>query len=419
MQSEKSLKKAEYLLNQDRFGEAQSEIKNYLASSPEDLEGLVILTQTHLGLGQNEMADKVVDDILRVEPSNPFILYLKAITQLQLGKRKIALKFIDSALTFNPMMVEAHATKSAVLFQEAKFEEAQESAQKGLEIDPENQMCLNQLSRSLLKLGKMEEHIQADKQALKNNPMNPHTHATVGYGELEKGNIQKAKEHFRESLRLDPNNAYARDGMLHAIKSTNFYYRWFLKYIFWMQGLRPQVRWTVIIVGYLLIRGLDTYSGQLGVFSFAAEVVIVLYMVFAISTWIIGPVSNILLRFNSFGKYLLTEREIKVANITAMLLGLSLIGVGILLGYEGQIQWYNLGFYLLCSGVAMTIVVTSVEGAFLEKSKRNLKMAGTVLGIATIVLVLTAVVMPAMAVKIFNWIIYGFIGFQFFANSQE
>ena len=419
MEIERSLRKAEHLLNQDRFGEAQNEIKNYLASNPEDISGLIILVQTHLGLGQHEKADQIADDILKIEASDPVVLYLKGVTLANLHKRKESLKFLDNVLAFDPMFVEAYGLKAAVLFELARFEEAVEAARAGLEIDPENEMCLNNLSRSLLKLGQTEQHIEADKQALKNNPMNSNTHATVGFSELEKGNVKKAKEHFREALRLDPNNEYAKGGMIHAIKATNLYYRLFLKYIFWMQGLRPQVRWAVIIIGYLLIQGLSKYSDQLGSISAFAEIIITLYIIFAISTWIIGPVSNIFLRFNSFGKYLLEESEIKTANIAATLLGLSVVGTIIMFNAGEAVQWHNLGLYLLCSGIAMTVVFSSIENAVLEKSKRNLKLVGAIFGIACVVLVVSAVVLPGLAFRLFTWIIYGFIGYQFYANSQQ
>ncbi len=419
MELENSLRKAEYLLNQDRFGEAQKEIKSYLATNPEDIEGLTMLTQSHLGLGQDEKADEIVDDILKFDASNSIILYLKGVTQARLGKRKNALKFLNSALSFNPSLVEAHAVKAMVHIEDAQFEEALAAANTGLELDPQDESCLNQRSRALLKLGRKEEHVEADKQALKSNPMNPNTHATVGFSELEKGNTLKAKEHFREALRLDPNNDYAQSGMLHAIKSTNLYYRLFLKYVFWMQSLNPQIRWAVVIIGYLLVQGLDRYSEELGVFSPIAKGIVIIYIFFAISTWIIGPVSNIFLRFHSFGKYLLSQNELKTANLSAALLASSLIGLIIILLVGDQVEWYNFGFYILCSGIALTVVISSIENASLEKSKRNLKTAGTIFGIACGIVILSALILPGTALKIFNWLIYGFVGYQFYANTQE
>lgn len=413
------LRKAEYLLDQDRFSEAKAEIESYLASNPEDSHGLIILVHVHLGMGQYEKADTVVDNILKLDATDPIVLYLKGVTLSQLGKRKNALKFFKSALSFNPTFVAAHAALATIYFQLGEFEEALAAANAGLEIDAENVDCLNQRSRTLLKLGREEEGIEADRQALKSDPMNPDTHATIGVGELEKGNIAAAKEHFREALRLDPNNEYARNGMMHAIKSTNLYYRLFLKYIFWMQGLKPGFRWAVVIIGYLLIQVLSRNSSELGVFTPVADVIIYAYILFAVSTWIIGPISNIFLRFHAFGKYLLKEDDIKTANISAILLGFSFIGLLIFLILGEEPLWHNFGFYLLCFGISMTVVVSAIENAILAKSKRNLRKVGMIFGIAFVFVLLCSLVLPGLAMRTFDWLIYGFLAFQFYAGSQE
>ncbi len=418
METEGYLRRAEYLINQDRFGEAKKEIESYLASNPEDSRALTILVQTHLGLGQDEKADAVVDSILKLDATDVIALYLKGVTLVQLGKRKKALTFFNSALSFNPMFVEAHASVSMIHFEEGRFEEALAAANTGLEIDAQNEACLNQRSRSLLKLGRKEEGVAADMQALKSNPMNPHTHATVGFGELEKGNVGAAKKYFREALRLDPNNEYAKSGMMHAIKSTNVYYRLFLKYIFWMQGLKPGARWAVVIIGYLLIQVLNAYTSDLGVLRPVADVVIYAYLFFAVSTWIIGPISNIFLRFHTFGKYLLDEQDIKVANLSAILLGISFIGLCIFL-IGDEVFWNNFGFYLLCFGISMTVVVSAIENAILERSRRNLRTVGMIFGIAFVLILLCSLILPGLAIAGFDWLVYGFIAFQFYANTQQ
>ena len=420
MSFDRLIHKAEHLLNQERFAEAQKEIKSYLSSDPENAHALSLLAQAYLGLGQHAKADQIVDRVLALEPSSPSVLYLKAVTLFQLGQNKKSLKFIENVLAFNPSVAEAHGLKSLILFNEADFEESLTASNAGLQIDPENEMCLNQRSRALLKLGRKEEQIEADRQALKSNPMNPNTHATVGYSELEKGNISKAKEHFREALRIHPNHEYARYGMLQAIKSSNLYYRLVMMYFFWMQGLKSQVRWLVVIGGYILIQFLDGVSNQLGPFKPAADVVLVLYMIFAISTWIIGPVSNVFLFFHSFGKFVLSDEEKKTAKMCAALLGFIIIGGSLMLAFDNeQLQWHNLGVYLLSSGIALIVVISSVESAKLEKSKKNLRMVGSVFGVMCGLLILLGVSLPALAFGLFNLMIYGFIGFQFYANTQH
>jgi tetratricopeptide (TPR) repeat protein len=420
MELDRSLYKAEHLLNQQRYDEAHKEVNSYLALDPNSIPALVILVQTYLGMSKDEKADEIADELVKKDPSDPDILFLKGVTLSQLGKRKAALKFLDSALAYDPLKTQAHGLKAAIYFQEAEFERALEAADTGLSIDPENELCLNHRSMALLRLDRKEEHLNADLQALKSNPMNPLTHASVGFSALQKGETDKAKDHFREALRIDPGNEYARQGMLQAIKATNLFYRMFLKYAFWMQGLKPQVRWAVIIIGYLLIQYLNRSKDQLGAFAPVAEIVIILYMIFAISTWIIGPVSDIFLRFHPFGKYVLSDEEKSVANVCAALLTLAVIGAAMLITFDlPEVQWKNLGMYLLCCGISLTVIVSSIASRTLEKSKRRLRTVGIIFAVGCGILILSAIVLPVFALRLFDWLVWGFVGYQFYANSQE
>ncbi|MCV9386953.1 tetratricopeptide repeat protein [Reichenbachiella ulvae] len=419
MDLERALHKAEHYLNQERYDEAKKEVNSFLASDPENTSALQLLIRIHLAIKQYKKADELTDQLLKRNPSDPENLYLKAVIQAQLGKRKSALKFANSALTFDPSLSIIHGLKASIYYQQSEFEKALESANTGLSSDPHDETCLNFKSMALLEIGNEDEQLNADEQALKNNPMNPTTHATVGFNALHRNETEKAKSHFREALRIDPSNEFARSGMIQAIKSTNFVYNLFLKYVFWMSSLKPQVRWAVVIVGYLLIQFLNEYSGSMGSFKPIASAIIVLYMVFAISTWIIGPVSNIFLRFHSFGKYMLSQEEKKSATLSAILLGLSLLSAMGLHVFREDIQWYNLAFYLLCIGIALTVVVSSIENATLERSKKRLTKVGSIFAIACGIVLIMAVVTPGLAVKYFSWCLYGFIGYQFFANSQE
>jgi Tfp pilus assembly protein PilF len=420
MELDRALFKANHLLNQQRYDEAHKEVNTYLALDPHSIPALIILTQTYLGLNKDEKADEIADQLLRKDPSDADILFLKGVTQVQLGKRKSALKFLDSALAFDPLKTHAHGLKASIYFQEAEFEKSLAAADTGLRIDPHNELCLNHRSMALLKLERKEEHLDADQQALKSNPMNPLTHASVGYNALRKGETDNAKNHFREALRIDPANEYARQGMLQAIKTTNLFYRLFLKYAFWMQGLKPQVRWAVIIIGYLMIQFLNRSASSFGVFAPAADVIVFLYMIFAISTWIIGPVSDIFLRFHPFGKYVLTDEEKDVANICAGLLTIAVVGAVMLLSYDlNDVEWKNLGTYLLCAGIALTVVVSSIASRTLERSKRRLKTCGIIFAIGCSILIVSALVLPVFALRLFDWLIWAFVGYQFYANSQE
>src|SRR5690606_4560117 len=132
MELEKSLYKAEHLLKQKRYKEAHQEVTAYLATDPESVPALIILTQIYLGMDQEEKADEVAGQLVRRSPADPAILFVKGLTQVHVGKRKSALKYLNSVLTFDPMRPDAHGLISSIHFQEADFEKALEAANAGL-----------------------------------------------------------------------------------------------------------------------------------------------------------------------------------------------------------------------------------------------------------------------------------------------
>lgn len=418
MDQTNTLHRAHLLLEQQRFDEAKREVEQVLSADPTNVEALQALTQCYLGLDQTEKAHQTVESAIRQDPTDVISLYLKGVILLDLAKYRQALKFIDSALSFNPTFAEAYGAKSAALYALAQFEEALEAANQGLSVEADNTFCLNQRARALLKLGRTEENEQTTRQALRSNPEDANTHANVGYTQLELGNHQQAKIHFREALRLDPTHEFARYGMLQALKASNLFYRLWLKYVFWMASLSPRTRWAVIIIGYLLFRWMSSARASFGSLEVVATLLIYSYFVFALSTWIIEPVSNLFLRFHVFGRYVLTEEEKKTSNYSLGLLATALLGLLVVITVD-QVQWTNVGVYLLCYGIALTIVVSAVASKDTEKGIRNVRVAGAIFAAVALLNIVLGVVAPVLALQLFSYAVWGFVGFQFFANSQH
>ncbi|MDP2162322.1 MAG: hypothetical protein Q8K02_17715, partial [Flavobacterium sp.] len=55
--------------------------------------------------------------------------------------------------------------------------------------------------------------------------------------------------------------------------------------------------------------------------------IIILLAIFAFSTWIIEPLSNLLFRLNKFGRHLLSEEEIKSSNFVGISIIILLVGL--------------------------------------------------------------------------------------------
>jgi hypothetical protein len=65
-----------------------------------------------------------------------------------------------------------------------------------------------------------------------------------------------------------------------------------------------------------------------------ANIITILYSIFAVLTWIATPLSNLLLRLDSYGKLLLSRSQIEATNVGLALLAVSagMVGIGLWTG---------------------------------------------------------------------------------------
>jgi tetratricopeptide (TPR) repeat protein len=173
--------------------------------------------------------------------------------------------------------------------------------------------------------------------ALARNPGNSLTHANQGWTLLEQGDPKKALEHFREALRLDPTNDWARQGIVEALKARNLIYAVMLKYFLWMAKLSPNVQWGIIVGGFLgnrLLGGLANANPDLAPWVLPVRIV---YVVFAVMTWIADPLFNLLLRLNRFGRLVLDREQTVASNFVGACILLALLSLGgcVVFGFDG------------------------------------------------------------------------------------
>jgi len=110
-------------------------------------------------------------------------------------------------------------------------------------LDPEHAGCLNLRAMAEVKLGRKAQAAATIEAALARDPENAGTHANRGWTYLEESDPGRALEHFREALRLDPENEWAREGMVEALKARHGVYRLVLRCFLWMQKLGESARW--------------------------------------------------------------------------------------------------------------------------------------------------------------------------------
>lgn len=405
---ENMIQRAEILIQQQRYAEAEKILKDVLSSDPNDVHMLVLLAEVNLQLNRIENAENYIDNAIGISPDSGYLFYIKARIAIQKDKYDEAEKNIQHALELEPDEPDFYAFWASIKQNRKQFEPALDLANRALALDPENILALNVRSTALLKLNKPEEAFKTIEGALREDPNNAYTHANYGWNLLEKGDHKKSLEHFREALTNDPNSAYAKAGMIEALKASNIFYRMFLKYAFWIGNLTEKYQWGVIIgfyAGTRLIRYIATQNEGLQPFL---NPIIILLAVIAFSTWVITPVSNLFLRLNKFGKHLLDKKEIMSSNFVGASL---LIFLGGVLGYSLIDDKF---LTVAVFGFAMMVPFSSMFAP--TKYKYSLLIYTALMGltgIGAIFLTFTTGVMDNILSTVF---VFAFIAFQWAAN---
>jgi len=404
------IERAVYLMQHRKYREAETAIQQTLARYPMDTNALGLLAEVKIQLDQHDEALQIVNDTIGLDPADDRLYYQRARIHLNNENYNAAEADLREAIRLDPQEAGYFATYALLLNQRKKFSEALAMAEQGLQIDPENIYAINARSTALLKLNRKEESFEGMENAFRHDPENAYTHANYGWGLLEKGDSKKALEHFREALRIDPSMQMAQAGMVEALKGRYLVYRLFLKYAFFMAKLSEKFQWAFIIGLYLATRflsGMATARPELAPYLMP---VVYLLIAFAFTTWVMEPVSNLFLRFNKYGKYMLDDKEISASNWVAVSLGVAVAGIIGMLATGGGAGW----LVMIYAGISYMIPLSVRNRAF----KQQLLMQVYIYGLGA--LAIAAIATGFMTGKPFStWsmiYLFGFIAFQWVVN---
>jgi hypothetical protein len=140
--------------------------------------------------------------------------------------------------------------------------------------------------------------------------------------------------------------------------------------------------------------------------------VIYLYFAFALSTWIMAPLSNLFLRLNVYGRYALTEDETRSSDFVGVSLAIGIFG-GVMMLFSDDFLYLMVLFY----GFTMMMPLASMFSPAKEKSRRIL--ISYTIGLALIGII--AIVMQAMTndMGVLGLIyIFGVVVYQLVANAM-
>jgi len=352
-----NLQRALLLYQQSRYDLAEEEIRQALAADPHDSYSHALMALCLLHREQFDDATQEARQAVHLAPDFPFAHYVHAQVLHDRHRNTEALEAINAALRLDSSDADLFALLSAIHLDEKRWTEALDAAQQGLLFDSEHVGCTNLRAIALVRLGRKAEAGQTIDTALARNPDNAVTHANQGWTLLEKGDSKKALEHFREALRLDPGNDWARAGVVEALKARHFIYAWMLRYFLWMSRLSTGAQWGIILGGYFGNRILASVAKANPDLSPWITPIRIVYITFAVLTWTADPIFNLLLRLNRFGRLALSREQVIASNWIGACLLLAIIGLA-------GCVWFGVNSPWLILAIVCGLLVLPIAGTF-------------------------------------------------------
>ncbi|MDB5047404.1 MAG: hypothetical protein JWO30_475 [Fibrobacteres bacterium] len=324
------IERAQLLINQSRFDMAERELRAALSQDPDDFRAHALLAYCLLRLARPKDALEEANLAVAKEPAAPYARYIQALTLMESGRREDAKAAAREAIQLDPADADYFALLGGLHLDGKNWNEALKSAESALLLDAENVQGANVRAAALVKLGRGAEAGLTLDSALAREPESAVTHANMGWTLLERGDHKKALEHFREALRLEPDQEWAREGIVESMKARNPLYRLMLQYFFFMSKLPAKSQWAVVLIALLGTRLLRATARAYPPFEPAAMVIGVMYVLFMAATWLARPLFDLVLRLDRFGRLCLSEDQIKGSNWLGLTLLASLAFLAVL-----------------------------------------------------------------------------------------
>jgi Flp pilus assembly protein TadD len=408
--------KAQLLIEQKRFELAIKELRQELLANPDESYVHALLAVCLRQLDRSKEALDSARRAVQVGPDDAYGHYVLAGVYDQDDRFKEAEQSIREAIRLDPEDADYYTRLSGIQLQQRHWEESLSSAERALEIDPTNTSGLNFRAMALNSLNRMDEATAATRGALTANPDDPLTHVTKGWQELRHGNADLAMTHFKESLRLDSSHAGAREGVVEALKARNPIYRVMLAYFLWTARLEPKVFWGFIIGGYVLSKVLQSFAKSNPQWATYIWLVLGIYLIFCLMTWIAEPLFNLLLRWDPMGRIVLSQKQVQAANW---------FGGSLLLAMVCLVAWVFIAaesFLILAIVVAfMVIPISSSLGTEASRARKILLIYTGVLGVCGALMVSTSFFVktgPVVAIS-FGVFFFGVTTFMWVAHAVK
>lgn len=160
-----SYQKARSLLSNGRLAEAESELRQILASHSTHLSARELLAGLLIRDGRQAEANRIVDEGLKIKPDQPGLALIKARLLSESGQTAQAVSLLERTLPAGKNAVIHLSTLGALYQQQGDHEKAVQSYKAVLEIQPELASAWVGAGISLESLGEYKRALGAYQQA--------------------------------------------------------------------------------------------------------------------------------------------------------------------------------------------------------------------------------------------------------------
>ncbi len=300
--------RAQLLREHGRHPEAVAMLHSHLAHHPDDPGAYIELALNRMEIpGELANALDSARKAAGLSPDDPFPLALMSRILGRLDRHKEALATAENAIRLDPDFDFSWVSKCIALIDLTRWKEAEEAARHALSLDADNEAASNLLAHVLRMQNRLNESEEESRRRLERNPENAFSFANAGWAALQRGRVAEAEGHFKESLRLDPQMEYARQGLKQSYRARSAFFRVFLKWSFFMQRFSEKNRFLIIlglIFGFKILRILFAAVNPLLVIPLAF-----VYYLFLFGTWISTGLANFFLLSDSSARLSLDRGE--------------------------------------------------------------------------------------------------------------
>ena len=312
MTTNPNLQRAQLLLEQSRPKEAEDYARQGIQDEPDNPYAYYLLSSALLQQDREDDALPPAQAALERAPDNPQLHFHLAIIHYNRRQYKAAREAADRSLQIYPENPDAFGLLALLAARSAAWRQSLEYAESGLAYDSDHVTCTNARANALVKLKRPDLAHESLDYALQRDPDNPLTHYQKARSLMETGRYDEAARHYCEALRLEPDFAEAKEGLVEALKARHWVYSLFLKYLFFMGRLAPRTQMIIVFGGFFAQRIAHTALTNAGHPGPALAVRIV-YGVLVYFTWTAPSLFNLLLFLHPLGRHALSDLQKRVA----------------------------------------------------------------------------------------------------------